>query len=250
MSAAAQTAFHEAFFRRSLAEADPEILRSVEGLDAALVDDDHARAKRLDLRQDVRGEKNGVVAAEIANEVADESDLVRIETDGRLVENEEVGLVHHGIGKADALAVAFRETADDFFSHVRQTAKFQNIADALIQASAGDAFESSAVAQKLAHPHVEVERNIFRHVTDVLAGAQRFSENIEARHGGTARRGRKEAREHAHRGGLARAVRTQKSHDLALLDFKIDAVHRRGGTELFDEVFDLDHGMRHVSEGA
>ena len=43
-------------------------------------------------------EEDGVVLAEILDQVAHGADLIGIEADGRLVEDEQVGVVHHGIG--------------------------------------------------------------------------------------------------------------------------------------------------------
>ena len=86
-----------------------QIFRRVAGLDAAFVDDDDATTGHLDFGQDVRRKQNRVLLAEILDQLAHLSDLVGIETDRRLVENEQIGLSQKGIGQTDPLTVSFRE---------------------------------------------------------------------------------------------------------------------------------------------
>ncbi len=59
-----------------------------------------------------------------------------IEADGRLVEDEQIGIVHHGIGQADALAVAFGKRADDLVFDVLEAAKLLHRLDALLDFAA------------------------------------------------------------------------------------------------------------------
>src|SRR5262249_50751962 len=71
-----------------------------------LRDDDDSTAARLDLAQDVRGEQNGVLFSELADELAHLADLVRIEAGRRLVEHEERRLADERVRETDALAIA------------------------------------------------------------------------------------------------------------------------------------------------
>ena len=61
--------------------------------DAAVMHDLHAVAHGLHLGQDVSGEDYAVRAGELADQLADLADLVRIEADGRLVEDDDIGPV-------------------------------------------------------------------------------------------------------------------------------------------------------------
>ena len=78
-----------------------------------LDDDDHPAADGLDLRHDVRREQDRVPVAQLADQGADLADLDRVEAGRRLVEDQDVGVVDHRLGQADALAVALREVAED-----------------------------------------------------------------------------------------------------------------------------------------
>ncbi len=89
-----------------------EVLRRIHRRDFALVDDHHAVAGHADFRQDVRGKNDGVAAGEALDQVAHFDDLLGIEAHGGLIENDDFGIVHQGLGQADALLVAAGEALD------------------------------------------------------------------------------------------------------------------------------------------
>ena len=63
------------------------------GDDPAAIDDQHPAAEQLDLGQDVGREQQGVLASELADQLADGDDLLRVEPDGRLVEDQDLRVV-------------------------------------------------------------------------------------------------------------------------------------------------------------
>ena len=77
----------------------------------ALVDDDDLLAGLLHLGQNVRAENDGVVAGETFDQIACFVDLLGIESCGRLVEDQHIGIVNDRLRQPDALAIAFRELA-------------------------------------------------------------------------------------------------------------------------------------------
>ena len=64
-----------------------------------------------DLREDVRAQDDRVIAGEFLDELARFDDLLRVEAGGRLVEDQDVGVVDERLRQADALPVALRELA-------------------------------------------------------------------------------------------------------------------------------------------
>ena len=52
--------------------------------------------------------KDRVMAAQVLDEFTHLTDLIRIQTDGRLVKDEQLGLMDHRVGKPDALSKALR----------------------------------------------------------------------------------------------------------------------------------------------
>ena len=158
-----------------------QVLRRIARFDPAFVDDDDAAAGHLHFGQNVGGKQNGVLFAEILDQVAHLPDLVRIEAAGRLIENQKIRFVHERIGQADPLPVTFRERADEFFFHVFQSAKFFHIANPLRDAAMRHAFQRGAVIEILRHAHVVIERDIFRHVTEMRAGLRAIARKYRNR---------------------------------------------------------------------
>src|SRR5882724_3310462 len=139
-----------------------------------------------------------MLLAEIFDQFAHLPDLVWIETNGRLVENKEFGLIYECIGQTDSLAITFGKCTDQFSLHFAQAAQFLYVADAFGHAAMWHAFKRGTVIKVFRYPHIIIEGNIFRH----------------------------ESRQNPHGRGLARAVRTQKTHDLALADLEIQILDR------------------------
>ena len=78
------------------------------------------------LRQDVRAEQNGVSGAQLLNQFPDFDDLNRVEAESRLVQNQNLGIVDHGLGQSHPLLVALGQAPDDAVAHVPQSASFQH----------------------------------------------------------------------------------------------------------------------------
>src|SRR6185437_16118896 len=149
-------------------------------------------------------------------------------------------LVHERIGETDALTVAFGQVPDDLPPHVGQTALLHHNVNAFAAAPDAKAFQPGAELEVFAHPHVEMQRVVFRHVTDAPSDVVSLAENIEARNArGTGSCGH-EARKHAHRCALARTVGSQKADDLAATNREGQTVHRRVTGVALGQVFDLD----------
>src|SRR2546421_7125600 len=79
-----------------------------------------------------------------------------------------------------------------------------------------NAFKRCAIIEVLSDPHIIIERNIFRHVTEPRSGLERLLENIEAGDGGAAGSGRHESGQDAHGRCFAGAIWPEKTHDLTL----------------------------------
>ncbi len=93
-----------------------QIFRRIARLDSSLVNDDDAAASHLHFRENVRRKQNGVLFAQVLDQLAHLADLVWIEADGRFVENEKIGLVQQRVRQADPLAITFRQACRSVFS--------------------------------------------------------------------------------------------------------------------------------------
>src|SRR5205814_4499761 len=107
-----------------------------------------------------------------------------------------------------------------------QTAEFLYIADSLSHAAMGNAFERGAIIEILRDPHIIIERHVLRHVTQPRPRLKRLFEYIESCDGGAAGSGRHESGQDPHGRRFAGAIRSEKTHDLALADLKIQIPDR------------------------
>ena len=82
---------------------------------------------------------------------------------------------------------------------------------------------------------------MFRHITEVRPCLERLLKNIEPGNSGATGSWRHEARQNAHGGGLASAVRPQKTHDFAFTDFEIQILDRGLARIALGQIFNLNH---------
>src|SRR5262249_902731 len=107
-----------------------------------VVDDDDAVTGGGDLRQDVGREDHRVLARETLDHLTDLDDLRRIETDGRLVQDEHRRIVDERLSQTDALPESAREMPDDASHDLGQTALLCRGASLLLHLPRCDAFET------------------------------------------------------------------------------------------------------------
>ena len=82
-------------------------------LDFAVVDHGEVRANPFELGQDVRGDDDGLAeSGEFGDQLTQLHPRPRIEPRGRLVEHEELGIVHQRAGQGEALLHAPRQAVD------------------------------------------------------------------------------------------------------------------------------------------
>jgi hypothetical protein len=78
-------------YATGLSDFPEQIVRCIARFDSPFVNDDYPAACHLHFGQDVSGKQNGVLPAQILNQLPHLPDLIRVEANGGLVENEKVG---------------------------------------------------------------------------------------------------------------------------------------------------------------
>src|SRR5207244_3152746 len=134
------------------------------------------------------------------NERARGADLGRVESGGRLIEDEHGRIGEQRVGQADALAVALGEGADELPADIGQPAALEHIVQALASLPAVDALDAGPEVEVFGDAHLGVERAVFRHVADPAADLDGVPEDVEAVDGGLARGGGQVAGQNAHGG--------------------------------------------------
>ncbi len=142
-----------------------QILGGAVGDDAALVDDDGAGADGFDFFQDVGGDDDRLVGGHLADELADVVLLVRIEAVGRLVHDQNLGVVQDGLGNADAALEAFRERFDALIENTAEAGLLDRGGDARAAVVACVSTNLSDEGQEARGRHVGVGRRAFGNVT-------------------------------------------------------------------------------------
>ena len=204
---------------------------------------------RLDLGQDVRREQHGVLHGEALDELAHVDALQRVEAARRLVEDQDLRVRQERHREAGALAQTAREVADEVARAVLEADALQHRGDAQPRLLAGHAVECGLQREHLLDAVLAVQRHGLGQVADPTPDLHRLAQDVEARDARRAGRGGQVARQHAHGGRLARAIRPEEPDDLPSLDAEADVVDRTQGAEAAGEVLDFDHGSRRVAAG-
>ena len=230
-----------------LAEAAFQILDPVGRHDAPLVEHQHPGAGHLDLAEDVRRQQHRVRPAQLLDERAHGPQLVGIETDGGLIEDDQIGLVHQRVGQPDTLPIALGQLSDDALLDVLESALLDHPVDALPAATDPQALEPGAELEVVADPHVDVQRVVLGHVADAAAHLVGLVEHVEPRDADGAARRRHERRQDAHGRRFAGAIRPEEPDHLPAAHREGNPIDRRASGVSLREVRDLDHGsgVRH-----
>src|SRR5207302_1297723 len=122
--------------------------------DAAPEDDDYLLANRLDLRQAVRREENGPIAPQLADQRQRLILLLGVQTGGRLVEDQDGGVVDQGISQAHALAIALGQRAAQPAAHLADTAAVQALLQSGVPLLAIDTLELGAIVEVFLDAHL------------------------------------------------------------------------------------------------
>ena len=206
-----------------------------------LVEHQEAIAGALDLGEDVRGEQDGVLAAQAPDELAHLHDLHRVETVDGLVQDQERRPVDDRLGDADPLLVAVREGADGLVRHVAEGRGLDDLGQPLLDLGLAHAAELAGEAQETIDPHLGVERWVVRQVADQLPDLVRLGLGVEAADGDATRGRQEQAAQKPERGALAGAVQPEEADALALLDLEVQVADGGVLAVILGDAVDDDH---------
>jgi hypothetical protein len=99
-----------------------------------------------------------MLAGEALDQFPNLLDLVRIETDGRLVEDDDIGIVDDRLRNADPLFVAAGKALDQFAAARGQAGQRHCLVDPRGDVSGADAFDAGDEREVVLDRHLRVER--------------------------------------------------------------------------------------------
>jgi hypothetical protein len=149
--------------------------------------------------------------------------------------------VDDGLGDADPLPIAVRESADDILLHVAQLGDVEDLGQPALEVGALHAAQLAGEAQVVGHRHVGVDRRVLGQEADQLPDLVGRGHRVDAAHRDRAGRRPEVTGEDAQRGGLAGAVEPEKADGLAVLDLERHRPERPLASVELGEVLDSDH---------
>ena len=99
------------------------------GADLAVVEDDDAVTHLAYFLHNMGREDDRTFLTERTNKGTDLDELVRIETCGRFIEDEQLGVAKQGLGETDTLTIAFAEFTDVLMPLRRQADTVDELVD-------------------------------------------------------------------------------------------------------------------------
>ena len=223
-------------------QATGQFSRRVRGHNLAAVHDQDPVANGLDLRQDVTRQQHRVAARQPANQLPDLSDLVRVQPDGRFIQNQHIGVTQQTVGQSNTLPVPPGQAPDHVTVRVRQPEVRQHGIDPTVKHAARQPLQPAAKPQVLFDTHFGIQRHVLRQIADPAPDLTGLREYVQPGDGHPPTRGRHETGQHPHGGRLAGPVWPQESDNLPALHIKGDIVHGRGATEALGQVLNMYHG--------
>ncbi len=213
----------------------------------ASVEDEHPVTDGLHLLQNVGGEDHRFRRSELAHEPANLEDLVRIQSAGRLVEDENIGVVDDGLREAGALPIAFGEVIDRPIGHLLEAALLNRPVDVLGTLAGGDTAGLRDELQVLHHVELGVERRALGEVPDIALHGYGVGVDIVPVDGGRARSREVVAGQYPKNGGLSRAVRPEEPEYLPLIHLEAHAPYRLYVSVALCDVGDPYHRLLFVT---
>ena len=164
----------------------------------------------------------------------------RVHARGGLIQDQQLGLVHHGHGQRQALAHAQRQLHGQRAACGLQVKPLQHGLHALGHLGLWHMKQPGVQHQVLLYRQLAVQRERLRHIAHAAARGHVFRVHRLAKQPGLAVGGGQQAGEHLHGGGLAAPVAAQKAKNLAALDAKAHMVHRHKVAKLHGQALGLD----------
>jgi len=165
----------------------------------------------------MRGDEDRDIAGsrEIAEQTPEFIACQRIDARGRLVKDQQLGVVNDPHGQRKALSHAERQRVRFGVGIVDKADIDHELGDTRVSVVRGQMKKARMKTQVLPHGEFAIERERLRHEADALAdrqvvGIDRFAADL-----GLSLARRQESGQHLHGGGLAAAVRTEEAENFS-----------------------------------
>ena len=186
------------------------------------------------------GKNHRVLLAQLTDQGAHFNDLLRVQSDGRLVQNDHLRVTQHRLRKTDPLPIPFGKKLNQAVAHIRRARALHHRLNGFLPLSTRNALRFGNKAQVFLRRHIKVQRRDLRQIADAALRRDRFLKNIVPVDRDGALRCGKAAGQDVHGCGFPSAVRPEKAIDFALLHGKAQIIHREVVAVPFCQMFDFD----------
>ena len=215
-----------------------DLVRSALGQELSIGDIGEAMAA-LRLVHVVRADEHrDALGGERVELVPELAPRLRVHACGRLVEQQQLGVVQQAGGEREPLLPPAGERAGELLRPRAQTEPFEPLAHAALPV--GHPVHARDEVEVLLDRQVLVVAEALGHVADAPLDLGGAGAQVEAEGGAAAFVGREQPAQHADRGGLAAAVRPEKSDDPAARDGEVDVIDHGAPAVALGQAVDLD----------
>ena len=216
-------------------------LRRIEREQLAAIDDADAVAV-LHLLDVMGGDHDGDAAlgAEAPQIAPDALARLGVEADGRLVEQQDLGIMDQRAGDLEPALHARGQRAHRLRRPVGELDEVQHLLDAVAPQLARHAEDEAMQLEVLAHRQAVVEARLLEDDAEPPAGGERLSRDIGTADQRDAAVGRQDGAEDVHQRRLAGAVGSEQREQLLLADREADLVERQRPPVALGDGIDAD----------
>ena len=169
------------------------------------------------------------------------ANLDGVEAGGRLVHNDDRGIVKQAVGHSDPLSQAFRQLAHRFVENHPDVTLFAHCLDPLCDNGRAQSPCFAEEPQHFERGHVPIQRAVFRQVSNQRGRVEAIPLDVVTPYRRVAIGGRDEPGEQSHDGRLARAVEAEKGDNLTGSDLERHVLDRDESPVVFAEPAGFDN---------
>ena len=158
--------------------------------------------------------------AQLLDEGSNLNDLDGVQTDGWLIQDDDLGIAHQGLGDAHPLAIALGKSPDEAVADLCDAGAFHDCVQLVCQLLFLQTLGFPYKGQVLQGSLIDIDRGLLRQVADESLGLLRLLQNVKITDLDKSLRGGETAGHNVHSGGFPGSVGSQKAVDMSVFNLE------------------------------